>query len=133
MIIEPTTIDGLYTVIQDRHSDDRGHFARTWCIDEFADAGINLDFVQGGFSNNATRSNRILLLQGPRTQRRRLEEEDDDSVVIVIVTTARRRKKKKTTAVTKDEDSRSIEDDRRIVSILSGNADSTFRCWNFES
>lgn len=52
MIIEPTTIDGLYTVAQERHEDDRGFFARTWCVDEFADAGINPEFVQASVSYN---------------------------------------------------------------------------------
>lgn len=52
VIIEPTSIDGLYTVAPERHSDDRGFFARTWCVDEFADAGINPEFVQASVSYN---------------------------------------------------------------------------------
>lgn len=52
VIIEPTTIDGLYTVSPERHEDDRGFFARTWCVDEFADAGINPEFVQASVSFN---------------------------------------------------------------------------------
>ncbi len=52
MIIEPTTIDGLYTVAPERHEDDRGFFARTWCVDEFAEAGISPEFVQASISYN---------------------------------------------------------------------------------
>lgn len=52
MIIEPTTIEGLYTVTQERHHDDRGFFARTWCIDEFAEAGLSPEFVQASVSYN---------------------------------------------------------------------------------
>ncbi len=65
MIIEPTTIDGLYTVAPERHEDDRGYFARTWCVDEFADAGISPDFVQASVSYNA----RATTLRGMHFQR----------------------------------------------------------------
>lgn len=54
MIIEPTTIDGLYTIDLERFEDDRGHFARTWCENELADAGLSAGFVQGSVSFNAT-------------------------------------------------------------------------------
>lgn len=52
VIIEPTTIEGLYTVTQDRHRDERGYFARTWCVDEFAEAGLSPEFVQASVSFN---------------------------------------------------------------------------------
>ncbi|MEM9561402.1 MAG: dTDP-4-dehydrorhamnose 3,5-epimerase [Actinomycetota bacterium] len=53
MIIEPTTIDGLHTVAPERHGDERGFFARTWCVDEFAEAGLSPEFVQASVSYNA--------------------------------------------------------------------------------
>ena len=31
---------------QERHEDDRGYFARTWCRQEFAAHGLKTDFVQ---------------------------------------------------------------------------------------
>lgn len=52
MIIEPTEIEGLFTVEQERHRDDRGFFARIWCIDELAEAGLAVEFVQASISHN---------------------------------------------------------------------------------
>ena len=33
----PTALAGAYVVEQERHADERGFFARTWCAREFAD------------------------------------------------------------------------------------------------
>lgn len=52
MIIDDTTIAGLHLIRPQRHEDDRGHFARTWCVDEFAAAGLTMQFVQASVSFN---------------------------------------------------------------------------------
>jgi dTDP-4-dehydrorhamnose 3,5-epimerase len=65
VIIEPTTIEGLYTVAPERHRDERGFFARTWCVNEFADAGLSPEFVQASVSYNE----RVNTLRGMHFQR----------------------------------------------------------------
>ena len=46
------SINGAYVVEPEPRSDDRGFFARQWCRDEFAQAGLSAAFVQcnGSFS-----------------------------------------------------------------------------------
>lgn len=53
MIFEPTPIAGCLVVRQKRITDDRGFFARAWCIDEFAAHGLNAAMLQlnTGFSH----------------------------------------------------------------------------------
>jgi len=53
MFIEPTSIDGLYTIDPERHGDERGWFARAWCVNEFSEEGLTAGFVQGSVSFNA--------------------------------------------------------------------------------
>ncbi len=53
MFIEPTSIDGLYTIDPERHADDRGWFTRAWCVNEFSEEGLTAGFVQGSVSYNA--------------------------------------------------------------------------------
>lgn len=52
MRFEPTPIPGVVIVELDRHSDDRGHFARAYCPDEFAGAGYPFAPVQSSLSHN---------------------------------------------------------------------------------
>ena len=40
MRFEPTAIDGAVVVELERHVDERGFFARTWCAEEFERAGL---------------------------------------------------------------------------------------------
>lgn len=54
VIIEETDLPGLYVIDLEPHRDDRGFFARTWCANEFADAGLAAEFVQASISYNAT-------------------------------------------------------------------------------
>jgi len=42
----PTALAGAYVIEQERHSDERGWFARTWCRREFAEQGLESEFVQ---------------------------------------------------------------------------------------
>jgi dTDP-4-dehydrorhamnose 3,5-epimerase len=52
---EPTAVAGVVVVEPERHADDRGFFARTWCADEFAAAGLPDRFVQTSVSWNEHR------------------------------------------------------------------------------
>jgi dTDP-4-dehydrorhamnose 3,5-epimerase len=51
--ITPTEIEGALLAEVEPRADDRGLFARVWCSDEFARAGVEIDFVQAntGFSH----------------------------------------------------------------------------------
>jgi dTDP-4-dehydrorhamnose 3,5-epimerase len=55
MIFQATPIPGVLLVDIDRHADERGFFARTWCAREFADAGLPDRVVQIDVSWNALR------------------------------------------------------------------------------
>ena len=48
----PTKFDTAWLIEPDRHVDERGFFARTWCRREFEDHGINSDSVQCNVSFN---------------------------------------------------------------------------------
>lgn len=50
MRFEKTRVDGAYLVHPEPHADDRGFFARLWCVEEFAEHGLTASFVQ---CNNA--------------------------------------------------------------------------------
>jgi len=50
-----TDLPGLTVVETEKHSDDRGSFARTFCHDEFAAAGLSPNFVQCNTSYNRKR------------------------------------------------------------------------------
>jgi dTDP-4-dehydrorhamnose 3,5-epimerase len=55
MRFEPTAIPGVVVVDVDRHVDERGFFARSWCAEEFAAAGLPSDLVQCSISWNERR------------------------------------------------------------------------------
>jgi dTDP-4-dehydrorhamnose 3,5-epimerase len=55
MIFEATTIPGLVVVDLDRHTDDRGFFARSWCAEEFRAAGLPDHVAQCNVSWNTRR------------------------------------------------------------------------------
>ena len=52
MKFSDTAIPGAIVVDLDRHEDERGFFARTYCADEFAERGIELGIAQAGVSFN---------------------------------------------------------------------------------
>lgn len=52
MIFERTPIHGAFAIEIERRADERGFFARTWCRDEFASAGIPFDVAQESLSHN---------------------------------------------------------------------------------
>jgi len=47
-----TSLPGAYLVEPERHEDERGFFARTWCAREFEEHGLNPDLVQCNVSFN---------------------------------------------------------------------------------
>jgi len=52
MRFEPLAIAGAALVIIERHQDSRGFFARTFCVDEFAAAGLPTRALQSSVSYN---------------------------------------------------------------------------------
>lgn len=48
----PTKFDSAWLIEPDRHEDERGFFARTWCQREFEDRGLNAGLVQCSVSFN---------------------------------------------------------------------------------
>lgn len=55
MRIEPTAVDGVFVMELEPHHDDRGFFARAWCEQEAAAAGIAERFVQTNLSYTRSR------------------------------------------------------------------------------
>ena len=54
MKFQALPIAGAYIVRQDPHGDDRGFFARAYCQEEFAGAGLHPTFVQANNSLSTT-------------------------------------------------------------------------------
>jgi dTDP-4-dehydrorhamnose 3,5-epimerase len=52
VIFEPGSLPGVVVVSAERHADDRGFFARTWCAREFAAAGLPPTLAQCSVSWN---------------------------------------------------------------------------------
>ena len=55
MIFTPTDVEGVVLLGLDRHSDERGFFARTFCSDTFEGEGISITVAQSNVSYNAKR------------------------------------------------------------------------------
>lgn len=55
MIFEPLQLPGACLIRPQRAADDRGFFARTLCVKEFAAHGLNGNFVQASISHNLRR------------------------------------------------------------------------------
>jgi len=55
MIFTTTAIPGVVIIDLDRHTDERGFFARSWCAHEFQAAGLPGQFAQCNVSWNARR------------------------------------------------------------------------------
>jgi dTDP-4-dehydrorhamnose 3,5-epimerase len=53
--IAPTELPGVFLVEPERHADERGFFARTFCTDEFARAGLSPAIAQVSISYNRAR------------------------------------------------------------------------------
>ena len=52
MIFTKTPLKGAYVIDPERHTDERGFFARTWCQQEFEAHGLNPVLVQCNISYN---------------------------------------------------------------------------------
>jgi dTDP-4-dehydrorhamnose 3,5-epimerase len=46
VIFRPTPLPGAWEIHVERRADERGHLARTFCVDEFAEQGLATRFVQ---------------------------------------------------------------------------------------
>lgn len=55
MIFYPAGIRGVFEIRPELKTDDRGFFARSWCRQEFQEAGLNSALVQCSFSYNRKR------------------------------------------------------------------------------
>jgi dTDP-4-dehydrorhamnose 3,5-epimerase len=55
MRFKETEVWGVFAVEPERHEDERGFFARTWCRQEFAGRGLNADLSQCSISFNKRR------------------------------------------------------------------------------
>jgi dTDP-4-dehydrorhamnose 3,5-epimerase len=53
MTFHETRLPGVFEIEVERHSDERGFFARTWCQKEFEAKGLNPRLVQSSLSFNA--------------------------------------------------------------------------------
>ncbi len=63
-------LKGLFLVEMSPHRDERGFFARSWCVREFAEAGLNSNLVQCNVSFNTQRG----ILRGMHFQKKPHEE-----------------------------------------------------------
>lgn len=52
MIFRPTPLDGAFVIEPERHEDERGFFARSWCQKEFEAQRLNARTVQCNISFN---------------------------------------------------------------------------------
>jgi dTDP-4-dehydrorhamnose 3,5-epimerase len=52
MIFKEAPLAGAYLIELDKHEDNRGFFARSFCRQEFKDMGLHADFVQCNISFN---------------------------------------------------------------------------------
>jgi dTDP-4-dehydrorhamnose 3,5-epimerase len=46
MIFKPTALEGAYLIDMERREDERGYLARTFCVDELAERGLDMRIVQ---------------------------------------------------------------------------------------
>lgn len=51
MIFQETKVQGAYVIDLERLQDERGFFARTWCKNEFAAYGLEVQIVQASISH----------------------------------------------------------------------------------
>lgn len=54
MIFTPAPLAGAAVIDLERHSDERGSFARAFCAEEFASQGLPASFPQANLSSNPT-------------------------------------------------------------------------------
>jgi dTDP-4-dehydrorhamnose 3,5-epimerase len=52
MIFTPLELDGAYLIQPERHTDERGFFARVFCVEEFAEYNLPTEVKQANISYN---------------------------------------------------------------------------------
>jgi len=68
-----TGLSGAFLVEPEKHQDERGFFARTWCAREFAEHGVERPMVQSNVSSNPIRGTlRGLHFQNPPSREGKL-------------------------------------------------------------
>ena len=81
-----TDIPGCTIVEIEPHEDERGFFARTWCRDEFDDAGLPSRLVQSSMSRNGKRgTTRGLHFQLPPSREGKLVRCTSGAIFDVVV------------------------------------------------
>jgi dTDP-4-dehydrorhamnose 3,5-epimerase len=55
MILTETRLAGAFTIDVERHTDERGFFARVWCADELAEHGLSTVVAQASIAHNPRR------------------------------------------------------------------------------
>lgn len=55
MLFQPTNLAGAYLIDLQKVEDERGFFARAWCVEEFAEHGLDPQLVQCNLSYNKQR------------------------------------------------------------------------------
>ncbi|HMJ67704.1 MAG TPA: dTDP-4-dehydrorhamnose 3,5-epimerase [Cyclobacteriaceae bacterium] len=73
MVFVETKLSGAFLIKPERHEDERGYFARTFCKKEFEQYGLNPDVVQCSVSYNHSRGTfRGMHFQAPPYQEEKL-------------------------------------------------------------
>lgn len=86
MIFHATKLSGVYVIEPERHADERGFFARTWCQREFADHGLNPHLAQCSLSYNRQRGTlRGLHYQAPPHAEAKLVRATRGAIYDVVV------------------------------------------------
>jgi dTDP-4-dehydrorhamnose 3,5-epimerase len=70
MAFEPTTLPGIVRIVPTVHEDSRGFFMETWQARNFADSGLDVEFVQENFSHSRKGTLRGLHYQIEKSQGR---------------------------------------------------------------
>lgn len=55
MQFHPTSLNDVYLIKPDLREDERGFFARVFCVDEFKEHGLNTHWQQANIANNKNR------------------------------------------------------------------------------
>ncbi len=70
MKFEPTSLPGIIRIVPTVHEDLRGYFIETWQARDFAEGGIDAEFVQENFSHSCKGTLRGLHYQIEQAQGR---------------------------------------------------------------
>jgi dTDP-4-dehydrorhamnose 3,5-epimerase len=70
LIFQPLPLDGAFVISMEPHQDERGFFARSFCVEEFGRRGLETSYVQNSVSFNKTKGT----LRGMHFQRPPHEE-----------------------------------------------------------